>query len=148
MKRFRLALLLTLIAVTLASCNKLRDTAIKQKIANDLKKLCDLYGDYYAARGHAPAALEDLEPLATGDAEAESALRAARAGRYVLLWGVDIKEVARTAPGMAFTVLGYERDVPQSGGMVLMVDGIVLEMKPAKFATSQMGNALKENRPG
>jgi hypothetical protein len=148
MTRLRLALVLALAGLAAAGCNKLRDTAIKQKIANDLKKLCELYGEYYSARGHGPAALEDLEPLATGDEQAQAVLQAVRTGRYVLLWNVDVHAVGRTRPGMSFTVLGYERDVPESGGLVLMVDGTVLEMKPAKFATAQKGNALKQSGPG
>jgi hypothetical protein len=148
MKSFRLALLLTMAALAAAGCNKLRDAALKQKTANDLKKLCDLYGAYYSARGYGPAKVDVLEPLATGDEEAKSALEAVRAGRYVLLWGVDVNAVGRTRPGMAFTILGYVQEVPESGGMVLMVDGGVLEMKPPKFAASQKGNALNENGPG
>jgi hypothetical protein len=148
MSASRLALSLVLAALAASGCNKLRDTALKQKTANDLEKLCDLYGAFYSARGRGPASVDDLQPLATGDAEADAALDAVRNGRYVLLWGVDVHAAGRTRPGMAFTVLGYERDVPEKGGLVLMVDGSVLEMKPAKFAASQMGNALKENGPG
>jgi hypothetical protein len=148
MKLSRFALLLAVAGFAAAGCHKLRDAALKQKAANDLKKLCDLYGAYYSARDHGPAAVEDLERLATGDAEANAVLQAVRDGRYVLLWGVDVHAVGRTRPGMAFTILGYERAVPESGGMVLMVDGSVLEMKPAKFAASAKGNALNENGPG
>jgi hypothetical protein len=148
MKPLRLVLLLALAGLATAGCNKLRDAALKQKTANDLKKLCDLYGDYYAARGHGPAGVAALETLATGDAEAKSVLEAVRAGRYVLLWDVDVEAVGKTRPGMSFTILGYERGVPETGGMVLMVDGSVLEMKPAKFAASPKGNALNNTEPG
>jgi hypothetical protein len=143
----RLAMLVMLAAVAAAGCTKLRDAALKQKTANDLKKLCDLYGAYYSARGHGPESLSDLEPLATGDAEAEAVLEAVRKGRYVLLWGVDVHAVGKTRPGMAFTILGYQREVPESGGMVVMVDGSVVEMKAAKFAASPKGNALQGNAP-
>jgi hypothetical protein len=148
MKPFRYALLLTLAVLAATGCNKLRDAAFRQKTANDLKLLCELYGSYYDARGHGPARLEDLEPLATGDAEAQAVLAAVRTGRYVVLWDVDVHAVGRTRPGMAFTVLGYEGPVPESGGMVLMVDGSVLEMKPAKFAAAQKGNALNASEAG
>ena len=148
MKPLRLALLLMIAALAASGCNKLRDAALKQKTANDLKKLCDLYGAYYSARGHGPSSIEDLEPLATGDPEARSVLEAVRTGRYVLLWNVDVHAVGKTRPGMAFTILGYERSVPESGGMVLMVDGSVVEMKAAKFAASQKGNALEKSGPG
>jgi hypothetical protein len=148
MKPIRCAVVLMAAVLATAGCNKLRDAAFKQKTANDLKLLCELYGSYYSARGHGPAALVDLEPLATGDAEAQSVLARVRDGRYVLLWGVDVHAVGRTRPGMAFTVMGYESHVPESGGMVLMVDGSVLEMQPAKFAAAQKGNALNENVRG
>jgi hypothetical protein len=148
MKPLGYALVLTLAALAPAGCSKLRDAAFRQKTANDLKLLCELYGAYYSARGHGPAAIEDLEPVATGDDQARAALGAVRDGRYVLLWGVDVHAVGRTRPGMAFTVLGYERQVPETGGLVLMVDGSVLEMKPVKFAAAQKGNALGDSRPG
>ena len=90
MRPLRLALLLSVAVLGTVGCSKLRDAALKQKTANDLKKLCDLYGAFYSARS-----------------------------------------------------LG-----PESGGMVLMVDGSVEEMKPAKFAASQKGNALANNGPG
>jgi hypothetical protein len=137
-----------LLVVAATGCNKLRETAFRQKTGNDLKKLCDLYGDYYSARGHGPASVDDLQPLAKGDPESTAVLEAVRSGRYVLLWGVDVHAVGRTRPGMAFTVLGYERDVPEKGGLVLMVDGSVLEMKAAKFAAAQKGNELKQDKPG
>jgi hypothetical protein len=148
MRPLRLALLLTVAVLGTAGCNKLRDAALKQKTANDLKKLCDLYGAFYSARSLGPASVEDLQPLATGDPEAEAVLDAVRKGRFVLLWNVDVHAAGRTRPGMAFTVLGYERGVPESGGMVLMVDGSVEEMKAAKFAASQKGNALEKIGPG
>jgi hypothetical protein len=148
MKLPRLALLLTVAVLSTVGCSKLRDAALKQKSANDLKKLCDLYGAFYSARSLGPSSVEDLEPLATGDPEAEAALEAVRKGRYVLLWNVDVHAAGRTRPGMAFTILGYERGVPESGGMVLMVDGSVVEMKAAKFAASQKGNALEKSGPG
>jgi hypothetical protein len=147
MKPFRMALLLTIAVLAAAGCSKLRSAAIMQKTANELKKLCDLYGAFYSARGQGPTSVEDLETLATGDEEANTVLDAVRSGRYVLLWGVDVHAGGRTKPGMAFTVLGYERQVPETGGMVLMVDGSVLDMKPAKFAASQKGNALKDTEP-
>jgi hypothetical protein len=147
MKPLRTAVLLALVALAAAGCSKLRDAAFRQKTANDFKLLCELYGAYYAARGHGPTGVDDLEPLAVGDERAEAVLQAVRGGRYVLLWGVDVHAVGRTRPGMAFTVLGYEPRVPESGGLVLMVDGSVLEMKPSKFAAAQKGNALTDVGP-
>ena len=105
MKPLRTAVLLALVALAAAGCSKLRDAAFRQKTANDFKLLCELYGAYYAARGHGPTGVDDLEPLAVGDERAEAVLQAVRGGRYVLLWGVDVHAVGRTRPGMAFTVV-------------------------------------------
>jgi hypothetical protein len=136
----RLVACLTLSGVMAAGCNKLRETAIKQKKANELHALSMLYGRYVEQRQRPPAGLEDLEPLSAGDDEAAAALRAARAGEYVLLWGVDIAVVSKTKPGMRGTVLGYERGAPQAGGTVVMVDGGIQEMKPDAFARAPKGN--------
>lgn len=147
MKLLSLAVLLTLAGLGATGCNRLRLTAIKQKTSNELKKLCDLYGDYYQARGYAPASVDDLEPLAIGDQEAKKVLDEVRSGHYVILWGADIDSIARTKSGMAFTVLGYEQDVPKTGGLVLMADGSVLEMNPKEFAKAAKGNQVgKDNR--
>jgi hypothetical protein len=122
-----------------AGCNKLRQTAIKQKKGNELHALAMLYGRYFEQRQRPPAGLDDLTPFAAGDEDA-AALRAAQAGAYVLLWGVDVVAVSRTKPGMRGTVLGYERGVPEAGGMVVMVDGSLQEMNPAAFARAPKGN--------
>jgi hypothetical protein len=148
MKPLQCTLLLLAAVILTAGCNKLRDAAVKQKIANDLKCLCDAYGQYYSARGHGPSSVDDLDALATGDAELQGDLNAVREGKYVLIWNVDVHAAGQTNAGMSFTVLGYERKVPETGGLVLMVDGTVLEMKPEKFAKAQKGDALDKNRPG
>ena len=136
----RVVACLALACVTAAGCNKLRQTAIKQKKVNELHALAMLYGRYFERRQQPPEGLEDLGPLAAGDDGAAAAVRAARAGEYVLLWGVDVVAVSKTKPGMVGTVLGYERGVPDAGGMVVMVDGSVREMEPAEFARAPKGN--------
>ncbi len=122
-----------------SGCAKMQDAAVKQKASNDLKKLCEMYGDYYTHRERGPSRIEDLEPLTVGDPEAQAVYEAVKAGVYVLQYNVDVHGVAKTKAGMSHTVLGYEGKVPTSGGMVLMVDGAVYEMKPAVFAKEVKG---------
>jgi hypothetical protein len=52
-------------------------------------------------------------------------------GKYVFYWGVTIPAV--DAPEI---VLGYERDVPDKGGMVAFINGNIKPLTVAEFAAA------------
>jgi hypothetical protein len=63
---------------------------------------------------------------------------AVKAGALVFIWDVDIAEVGKTPGGTAGTILGYEKDAPISGGLVLMVDAKVKTMTAAEFQAAPL----------
>lgn len=53
-------------------------------------------------------------------------------GEYVVLWGGDL----RHAPaGTSMTILAYEKDVPEKGGVVLFLDGHSDNVSAQEFQT-------------
>jgi hypothetical protein len=56
-------------------------------------------------------------------------------GTYVILWGAD-----HTKPGASTKILGYVKDVPEKGGVVLMLDGTIRDnMSAQEFARTEKG---------
>lgn len=93
--------------------------------ANHLKNIGTAY-QVAANLGKPPASIADLDP---NDIRQQVPLL--KDGTLVILWGSD----PQNAPGGASnTVLGYVKDVPENGGVVLMLDGTVRPtMTPAEF---------------
>jgi len=117
---------LALIALALAApaCSKsVPNTVHAQLGLNGFEELAELY-KYRAQDGQPPPSrLADLD-------EHEAALPISfdklQRGEYVLFWGVGL------APG-SDVVLGYEKAVPQNGGLVLLQSGVVKTMTAAEF---------------
>jgi hypothetical protein len=134
MNRIRfLATLLCLAAPLSSGClGKIQQAAERARRANDLRQLAILYHNFHDAKNRGPASADELMTLAA-DPQEKSVVQAAKDGQYVVIWGVNIGEVARGGAGMSQTVLAYEKDVPTSGGMVATVDGNVTNMTAAEF---------------
>jgi len=62
-------------------------------------------------------------------------------GKYVVLWGVDTRKFlqARTA---AETILAYERETPEQGGLVVTVNGTVKGMTAADFQAAPKAKGM------
>jgi hypothetical protein len=120
--KFRLALVA--LALAAPACNKsVPNTVHAQLGLNGFEELAELY-KYRAQDGQPPPSrLADLD-------EHEAALPISydklQRGEYVLFWGVSL------APGSE-VILGYEKAVPQSGGLVLLQSGVVKTMTAAEF---------------
>jgi hypothetical protein len=93
--------------------------------ANHLKNIGTAY-QVAANLGKPPASVADLDPN-----DIRQQLPFLKDGTFVILWGSD----PQNAPGGASnTVLGYIKDVPENGGVVLMLDGTLRpNMTPAEF---------------
>lgn len=126
-----------------AGCNKLRNTALKQVKVNDLVTVGQLYGKYYEDKGYAPQSADDLFTLARGNPQAEEALQKVRDGEYVFYWGANLKAISRTRSGFTSTVLGYEKDAPTAGGVVVMAEYTAQEMAPPVFAKAAKAGDVK-----
>jgi hypothetical protein len=58
----------------------------------------------------------------------------------VVFWNVDV-----TVTDNGKYVLGYEKDVPQSGGLVLMADGSVKHMTASEFTAAPTAKTVSAN---
>jgi hypothetical protein len=125
-QRVQTVLLVGAVVALLVGCG-LRNAAQKQKRSNDLKQIGLAYHNYFDAFGQAPTKVDDLKNYMEGGNDAYKALAN---GDYVVLWGVRITDMTA---GASNTVLGYEKDVPTKGGLVLMGDAFVREMSADEF---------------
>ncbi len=120
-------LIFACLAAALASCGRGSTNA---KLPNDaLSDFNNAYQNYAAALGTTPtgiAELKSFEPSSKG-------VQAAEAGELIVVWKAKVADT----PEAARTVLAYEKDVPQKGGRVLMVDGAIKDMTPQEFAASK-----------
>ncbi len=119
-------LLLGATVLLLVGCGY-RSAAQKVKRSNQLKQIGLAYHNYIDAFGQAPTKVDDLKNYMEGGNDAYKAMAN---GDYVVLWGVSIPEMTA---GASNTVLGYEKDVPTKGGLVLMGDAFVREMSADEF---------------
>jgi hypothetical protein len=125
-QRVATVVLLCVVVALLLGCG-IRTAAQKAKRSNDLKQIGLAYHNYFDAVGQAPTKVDDLKNYMEGG---DAAYQALANGDYVVLWGVRITEMTA---GASNTVLGYEKDVPTKGGLVLMGDAFVKEMSADEF---------------
>jgi hypothetical protein len=93
-----------------------------------LRAFAAAYHGYAESTRMTPTSLDDLKkdwgsfPLVRRDIES---------GQFVVAWGVSLE---RSAADNDQYVLGYEVDVPQNGGLVLLGGGTVREVNAEQFA--------------
>ena len=101
---------------------------------SDLKRIGAAYHGYSARMFVGPANADDLQTYLEKTPETYASLKA---GRYIVIWKVSPEELKRAAakggPKLADQVLGYEADVPTSGGKAVMVDGSIRTLSAAEF---------------
>jgi hypothetical protein len=95
---------------------------------NDLGQFAKMYLTD-AAAGQPPHSLADMPELRR---DLPKAYPAFEDGRYVVVWGVDPN---RASGGASQTVLAYEKDTPQKGGVVAFLDGSVRNVTAQEFET-------------
>ena len=136
---------IALFVLLTSGCGKLRDAAARTKKSNDLKQIGLLYHNYLDShKGMAPANADDLAKMASGDPQVGQVVQAVKSGQFVILWGSTITEISKGPGGVSSTVLGYEKDVPAAGGLVLMADASTRNMTAAEFQAAP--KARENNR--
>jgi hypothetical protein len=104
------------------------DAADRARKENDLKQIGLAYHSYFSTTGKAPAKVEDLEPYYEKNAKITAALKD---GTYVFYYNVKLTDMVN---GTSNTILGYEKDAPAKGGVVLFGDGSVKSLTADEFA--------------
>ena len=134
--RFSLRSMLLFVVVVTAALGllvPLQKRARLQRTRQSLSMVGLAYHHCVSSTGSPPAKLQDLKvcPCAGPDA-----IAAIQGEGFVIFWNVNV----RTTNGKY--VLGYEKDVPKWGGLVLMADGVVKPMTAGEFSTAPMGKTV------
>jgi len=111
----------------ITGCSGGRDRAIRM---NHLKQIGLAYHTYYQDALKGPSKPDDLANHLEND---QNILNLMRSGEVVVIWNISFPEVSRMAAGSAGTVLGYEKAVPEKGGFVVFVDGVVKDVTADEF---------------
>jgi hypothetical protein len=98
------------------------------KKSNDLKQIALAYHSFLGKEKRPPTSVEELAPYYEKDAALTAALKD---GTYVVYWNVKLLELVS---GTSNTVLGYEKDAPTKGGVVVFADGSVKTLSAEEFA--------------
>ena len=129
-QRLQTIVLIGAIIALLLGCGSVRNAADRAKRSNRLKAAALAYINYCDDnRGKAPAGPADLQKYVSEFPEVGQALQN---GDIVIYWNVRFPDDMQQQ-GTSNTVLGYEKDVPAKGGMVIMGDGSVREMTAQEF---------------
>lgn len=103
------------------------DPRAKAIRTNQLKMIGLAYHNHLDSKRRAPAKVEDLAPFYENDAKVTAALKD---GSFVFLWNSTIQNMTA---GTSNTVLAYEKETSDKGGLVLMADGSVKTMSAKEF---------------
>ncbi|CAN5126303.1 hypothetical protein BH10PLA2_BH10PLA2_09970 [soil metagenome] len=121
--------LVSLLVVTfLSGCTESRrpSTGAERSVALAMPEVQDLYFSYQKAEGKPPAKLADLDKLRHAFA---NGYRAIQSGEIVVIWGAVL------APEVP---IAYEKETPETGGLVLFGTGV------SKNLSAEAFNALKK----
>lgn len=112
--------------------------AEKVKRSNDLKQIGLAYHEYNSRFQKAPEKAEDLQPLLTQDPQVFDLLKN---GSVVFIYGVSLKDLNKV--GHSQTVIAYEKEAPEKGGIVLYADAFTESVTAAEFATKRKASKLE-----
>jgi hypothetical protein len=102
---------------------------------SDIDVIGEIYAIYCVEKNRPPQSAEDLASLRYREDRREHyewVIEKIREGRYVVRWGLDLTKQT----GQARSILAYEKETPEKGGLVKLVNGNVEMMSPAKFAAT------------
>jgi hypothetical protein len=109
-----------------------------------LSEVGELYRMYTFEKKKAPTKVADFVPL---EPMSPTGLRAIQDGEVVVRFGAAMKD---TEEGPAKTssdeVLAYEKQVPESGGRVLMLDRTIRSMVPEEFKSAKLAGTSSSDQ--
>jgi hypothetical protein len=95
----------------------------------ELRAFAAAYHQHVARMKTAPTDIKDLKPFWATFPHVRDDIQS---GQFVVAWGVELEP---TAAENDKYVLGYEVDVPESGGLVVLGGGSIRQVSPEEFAT-------------
>jgi hypothetical protein len=125
--------LLMVVALILGCMGKVRKAAQRAQRSNQLKEIGLAYIGFLDTKGAnksaAPMKVEDLTSLSP------DTITAVKNGDIVVIWGVSSadRRAADLGAGTSQTILAYEKDAPNNGGLVLFLDINVENLTAADF---------------
>ena len=100
---------------------------------DQLKQLGLAYHSHVGAMKRPPANAKELAPFFEKDAKLMETLTK---GEYIILWKSSFENMTA---GTSNTILGYEKETPTAGGLVLMADASVRNMTAEEFKKAPKG---------
>jgi hypothetical protein len=108
------------------------------RTANDLKQIGLAYHLCIDGTGRPPAKAEDLAPFMCNDKRLVDLLKNED---IVFFYRVGIAQMTN---GTSKTILAYDKEVPDKGGLVLMGDGSVQKLSVDEFKKAHKAGKVKE----
>lgn len=127
--------------VALAGCGGGESAPLTPDLSRSLalSDVGELYRIHTLQKGAPPKAMADFEPLANAQPIGYNALRE---GTVVARWGAALPDTNEEPGGTPSPqVLAYEKEAPDQGGLVLLLDRTVKPMTAAEFAAAPKAGA-------
>jgi hypothetical protein len=124
---------LAVVALGSAGCGKVRTSADRSKLMNDMKQLGLAYHNFQDAEGRPPKSFDELNkkfPLPAG------------ASQVTVIWGGAIRGTDVEGPSSEI-VLGHAPDPDGKGVLALMCDASVVRMTNAEFESAKKAKPPK-----
>ena len=125
---------LVLLAAGCGSSNRTPTPAEGEELS--LTQVGDLCRHYQFAKNKPPAKLDDLSTIKT---QGTNGFEAVRTGAVILRFGAKLPDIAED-PGQSESeeVLAYMKEVPESGGKVLLLNRKVVTMSADAFKAAKL----------
>ena len=121
----RLGLLIGLAALP-AACSPTGGTGTPGGEATPVEQVGQLLRSFHEQNKPSPKSLKDAEKMGTA---LPKALEALRSGDVVIYWGVNLDEYGGAS------LIGYEKQVPEKGGVIILGGGTTPEVTAEVFRT-------------
>jgi hypothetical protein len=134
------------LALLVAGCGGPNAPRTVDRVGQDnLTEVGELYRHYQFTKKKSPQKLSDLSTLRSMGGNGFEAIRN---GNIMLLYNATLPDTDED-PGHAESneVLAYEKDVPQNGGYVLLLNRVVKKMTADEFKAAPRPAGAKEGSP-
>jgi len=110
-----------------------KETAARQQQIGDFKQLGVMYHSYLEANGDkAPTSADDFIKYAGSNSQLVQVVQKVKSGQYVIIWGLTTQDLRKSLS----LIVGYEKDAPTSGGVVMLGTGAARYMTVAEFQST------------